>query len=260
MKKLTRIGAGLNAFKFSFAEDLLDEIRDSYSRELHPILNNPLNHHLLEGGRELFRPVGAAGSEYFLASFLRYPLLWLSCNTDNTYQIYKRFFDSLDIEDEVKELVDHDERLVMYCGSLVIGDQSLEHSFHVDYLPGANSYSFLTPLFELDPAHGDLLYKAGGDRIETYCYEVGKGIILGDNFYHCTEPYPGTGRLRVLITITFGTDKMEYWEVIRQTVGKQSAYMKLPCGHRYGACECAAQAVPPVVALNQAEAPPENEI
>src|SRR5271165_1447461 len=104
--KLTRIGAGLNAFKIQFEDGLLGEIRESYRRELLAVFSNPQNLHLFEGGRQLYQPVGASTSEYFLASYGSHPLLWLSCNTPETYQIYRRFFDGLEIESDVKELVD----------------------------------------------------------------------------------------------------------------------------------------------------------
>jgi hypothetical protein len=240
MKKLTRIGDGSNAFKFSFAGELLTEIRESYSRELHPVLSNPQNRHLFEGGRVVRQPFGAASGNYFIWSFLDYPLLWISGNNPETYAIFRRFFDSLDIDDDIKELVDYDEKIVVYCGSLVIGDHSSEHSFHVDYQPGANAYSLLTPLFDLDPGHGDLLYREGDDTIKAYTYEVGEGLLLGDTFYHCTEPYRSTGHLRVLITITLGTDKMEHWDVLKQTIATQSDFLIQPCGHRIGSCNCAA--------------------
>ena len=238
-KRLARLAPGLNAYRFSFAEHLLDEIRDSYRRELQPMLTNPQNQRLFAGGRELRQPLEPATGEYFLVSFLRYPLLWLSSNTANTYAIYRRFLDNLDIEDDVRELVDHGERIVMYCGFLVIGDHSDEHSWHVDYKPGANAYSLLTPLFELDPGQGDLLYKSVGDRVETYPYALGEAVMFGDHFSHCTEPYPGTGRLRILVTLQFGTDKIEHWGVLRQTIESQSDYLILPCGHRRGTCNCA---------------------
>jgi hypothetical protein len=240
MGKLARIGPDLNAFTLRFDEGLLDGIRDSYHRELHSILTNPQNQRLFAGGREIRQPFGAPPNEYFLVSFLTYPLLWLSCNTPETYQVYQRFFDGLGIEDELKKLVDHDSKIVLYCGFLVAGYRSPGHSWHLDYLPGANAYSLLTPLFELDPGHGNLLYKVG-DKVNSHGYEVGEAIMFGDKFMHCTEPYDDTGHLRVLVSLQFGTDKMEYWNTLRQTIESQSNYLVLPCGHRLGTCQCVGQ-------------------
>lgn len=241
VKKLTRIGPGLNAFRLSFADNLLDEIRESYNRELRGVLANPANQRLLAGGRALHQTFGGATSEYYLVTFLSYPLLWLSSNTPRTWQIYKSFFDSLDIEQEVRALVDHDEKIVLYCGFLTIGSHAPEPSWHVDYLPGANAYSLLTPLFELDPAHGDFLYQAGEGLIGTYPYAQGEAIMFGDNFLHCTEPYENTGHLRILITLQFGTDKMEHWKVLRKTIESQSDFLILPCGHQSRTCDCPGQ-------------------
>lgn len=241
MKKLTQLAPGLNAYKLTVTEGLLDEIRDSYTRELHPLLTNPGNRQLLDGGRAFHQPLGAATSEYFMVSYLTHPLLWFSSNTPGTYQIYRRFFDGLGIEDEVRQLVDHAQRIVMYCGFLVIGDHSPGYSWHDDYLPGANAYSLLTPLFELDPGHGDLLYRTHGGKTGTYNYALGEAIMFGDNFSHCTEPYQSTGQLRILVTIQFGTDKMEHWNVLRRTIESQSEFLVLPCGHPLGTCACAAR-------------------
>jgi hypothetical protein len=238
MKKLTQLGAGLNAYKFNFDESLLDEIRDSYARELHPIFSNPENRRLFQGGNKLRQSLGAATKEYFVVSFLSYPLLWLSSNTMETYAIYRRFFDRLDIEDEVKQLVEHDSKIVMYCGFLVVSEFTPEHSWHVDYKPGANAYSMLTPLFDLDPGHGDLLYKSANGQARTYSYETGEAIMFGDHFSHCTEPYESTGHLRVLLTLQFGTDQMRHWDVLRTTIESQSDFLILPCGHLLGSCEC----------------------
>jgi len=238
MEKLTRIGPGLNAFKIRFADCLLDEIRESYRRELRPILSSPESLHLFEGGRELCQPVGASTNEYFMVSYGRHPLLWLSSNTPETYQIYRRFFDSLGIESDLKELVSHDEKIVMYSGFLVIGDRSPGYSWHVDYQPGANAYTLITPLFELDPGHGNLLYKVDDERIVTYRYGLDEAIILGERFVHCTEPYLRTNHMRILVSMTFGTDKLEYWSALRKTIESQSKFLILPCGHRFGTCRC----------------------
>jgi hypothetical protein len=242
MKRLKQLGPGLNAFTLSFADSLLDEMRDSYQRELHPALTDPRNRHLLEGGHSVRQPLGPPGSEYFMVSFMTYPLLWFSSNTMETYRIYRRFYDNLGIDDEVRQLVDHDEKIVMYCGFLVIGDRSNEPSWHFDYVPGANGYSLLTPLFEFDPGHGDLLYRTAGDTVETYMYEMGEAVMFGDHFFHCTQPYDSTGHLRVLATIQFGTDKMQYWETLRKTIESQSDFLILPCGHQAGTCGCAVSA------------------
>lgn len=236
MEKLNQIGNGLNAFTCQFDLSLLDEIKDSYNQELRALLCGHENRGWFEGGQKISQSVGTG--EYFLTSFKHYPLLWFSCNSPNTYQIYRRFFDALYIEEDIKGLVDHDEKIVMYCGFLVVGDRSPDPSWHVDYEAGANAYTLLTPLFELDPEHGNLMYRVNGNQSETYRYRLGEAILVGDHFMHSTEPYSRSSNVRILISMTFGTDKLKYWDVLQKTIATQSNYTILPCGHRLGKCSC----------------------
>ncbi|MFV9614569.1 MAG: hypothetical protein ACNYZG_01365, partial [Gammaproteobacteria bacterium] len=59
-----------------------------------------------------------------------------------------------------------------------------------------------------------------------------------EGFEHATEPYAETDTLRVMLSFTFGTDKSEYWNTLKETIGNQSNYMILPCGHEKGSCQC----------------------
>ena len=252
MKKLTHIGKNLNAYKVQFDDSLLDEIRESYRQDLSKMLKQPNNHYILEGGRNFKLNIGSQGGNYFLTTYQTHPLLWFSSNNDETFQIYKRFLDALNIEDDVKELVDHNEKILLYCGFLVIGDQAPNEAWHVDYLPGANAYTFITPLFELDENHGNLLYRddqSNGNilfrekqsRSNKYSYKLGEGVIFGDHFNHTTEKYNCTNNLRILVSLQFGTDKMEHWDTLRKTIESQSYYLVRPCGHVNGTCQCTPQ-------------------
>ncbi|MGF1522812.1 MAG: hypothetical protein ACFBSF_10910 [Leptolyngbyaceae cyanobacterium] len=237
MQKLIQVGQKLNAFTVQFDEALLNEIRLSYKQEVHHTLITPQAKSILEGGvsrKELLQ----SGGEYFLVSYGKYPLLWLSSNTDKTYQIYRRFFDALKIEEHIKALVDYDKNLVIYCGFLVVGNQAPNPKWHVDYFPGANGYTLITPLFEIVPEHGNLLYKNDQGADSIYQYRLGEAILFGDHFLHSTEPYAPSDRIRVLVSMTFGTDKIKYWDILKKTVGGQSAYLVLPCGHLLGSCIC----------------------
>jgi hypothetical protein len=96
----------------------------------------------------------------------------------------------------------------------------------------------ITPLFDLDDAHGNLMYKAEDSTNHTYNYKMNEAIVFGDGFEHATEPYPESNNLRVMLSFTFGTDKAKYWNVLKQTIDSQSNYMILPCGHEKGTCQC----------------------
>lgn len=226
----------LDAYTMDFDGCLLDEVRASYRRELEPLLDDPRNQYLFEGGRSHKARVGRQGS-YFALSFESYPLLWFSNNDAETYALFRRLFDALAIEDQVRELIDCRERVVMYCGFLVIGDRAPAAQWHADYAPGAPAFTLITPLFELDPGHGHLLYQAGGETYR-YHYRLNEAILFGDKTAHTTEPYPPTDRKRVLVSLTFGSDKLEHWPLLQQSLDTQARYFMLPCGHIRGTCEC----------------------
>lgn len=226
----------LDAYTFRFEEALLDEIRESYRRRLAPLLESPQNQYLFEGGRTHRVRVGKS-APYFALSFESYPLLWLSNNDAETYALFRRFFDSLGIEEEVRKLVDYREKIIMYCGFLVIGDRAPASQWHCDYTPDANAFTLITPLFELEPGHGHLLYKLGNET-QRYQYTLGEAIFFGEKTAHTTEPYEPSEKKRILLSMTFGTDKIEYWPQLKETLDTQAEYFVLPCGHVYGTCKC----------------------
>ena len=67
---------------------------------------------------------------------------------------------------------------------------------------------------------------------------MNEAIVFGDGFEHATEPYPESESLRVMLSFTFGTDKVEHWNILKETIDCQSNYMILPCGHEKGTCQC----------------------
>ena len=238
MTDLVRIGPDLNAFTLKFDEDLLDDIRALYRRDIHPFIRDRRTSGSWRAGKSFVSQSRNPGSQYFVVSYGHNPLLWVSCNTAETHALYRRFFDRLAIEPLLGQFVDHDRHLVMYCGFLVIGDRAPSPKWHLDYAAGANAYTLITPLFELEPGHGHLLDRIGRDEIATYRYAVGDAIVFGDHFYHSTQPYDRAGRARVLVSMTFGTDKLKDWPLLEQTIGEQSNYLVLPCGHEAGTCRC----------------------
>jgi hypothetical protein len=234
--KLKLLHPELDAYTLRFEDSLLDEIRDSYRRELSPLLENPKNQYLFQGGRTHRARVGKSGS-YFALSFENYPLLWFSNNDAQTYAIFRRFFDALAIENELRELVDCRQKIIMYCGFLVIGDRAPAAQWHCDYAPGANAFTLITPLFELEPGHGHLLYRLG-NQAERYQYNLGEAILFGEKTAHTTERYSQSVKKRILVSLTFGTDKLEYWPHLKESLDTQAQYFMLPCGHVYGTCNC----------------------
>lgn len=235
MKKLKPLKENLNAYTFYFDPSLLDELKESYRNELYDYLNHHSNSSLFHGNKVICQILNA---NYLMASYKEYPLLWLSSNSENSYQLFHRFFMQLAIESDLKELVDYHEQIVMYCGFFVIGNRAPYHHWHVDYQPGANAYTLITPLFSLSEEHGHLAYKIDKEHRDIYRYRSGEAIVFGDRFSHATEIYSPTNHLRILVSMTFGTDKLEYWEIIKKTVTNQSLYIIMPCGHVKDCCQC----------------------
>jgi len=176
--------------------------------------------------------------QFHVSSYGTAPLLWISSNNAHTYQLFKSFMDEIDVMDYIKELVDFEDHIEVYCGFFVVGKKMDRQTWHKDYMDGANAYTLITPLFDLEESHGNLMYKDASSNIKTYQYKMNEAVIFGDGFEHATEPYPESDTLRVMLSFTFGTDKAEYWNILKETIENQSNYMILPCGHEKGTCQC----------------------
>lgn len=241
LKRLDALEGAANAYTFEFAESQLSGVRDSYTRELQRILHDPRNQSALEGGRALHGTLGGPEAAYFVVSYGHNPLLWISANNAATFSIFEEFFDRLRIRDDIRQLVDHRHTAQLYSAFFVVCDRAPAATWHLDYVDGANAYTLITPLFSLAADHGHLLYRHNA-RPESSCrfdYEIGRAIVFGDGFPHSTEPFRWSSNLRVLVSLTFGTDDNTYWPLLRKTLGRQARYVRLPCGHEFQSCICA---------------------
>jgi hypothetical protein len=260
MKRLIQLGAGLNAYRLVFEPALVDDLRNVYLDAVAGHLNLADNRYLLDGGRFITAGWEHGPYKFHASSYGRSPLLWVSNDNMETYRVFERFFRALGVADDMKPLTDFDQAIVLYSGFFVVGDHLDEPAWHLDYRDGANAYTLMTPLFQLDCGHGRLLYRddsASAGRfplIGKYAYNLGEAVIFGDRFLHSTEPYGLTASLRVLVSLTFGSDKLDHWKVLEQTVGTQSNFMMLPCGHWRGACDCLRASELPQ--LGSADGPP----
>jgi hypothetical protein len=238
MKHLQQLEPGLNAYKVSFDTSLLNPLRTMFDTYLRERLGREGYAYLFAGMEQINIQMKLEELRFHVTSYGAAPLLWISANNADTYDIFKAYLTDLDIMDEIKELVDFDDHIEVYCGFFVVGKHMDRQTWHKDYRDGANGYTLITPLFELDRSHGNLMYKNALSAVKTYDYKMGEAVIFGDGFEHATQPYGETGELRVMLSLTFGTDKMEYWDILKETIGDQSNYMILPCGHEKGTCEC----------------------
>ena len=240
MTTVTRIGADLNGFTFGFDEELLETIRGAYRDHVADYLAAPEQSSLFEGGRSKSGEFGTNDQQFYYITYRKAPLFWVSNNNWHTYGLFRDLFDALDIKESVKGLVDYKDDITLYSGFFVVGDRGDTEHWHVDYHPGANAYTLITPLFDLQPGQGNLLYRNSDRVAQTYPYKVGEAIIFGDQFSHTTEPYPRTDGPRVLLSLQFGTDKPVHWNILKKTIASQSLFLVLPCGHQRGTCQCSA--------------------
>lgn len=238
MKHLKQVSPGLNVYTAAFDSHLLDKLRTAFNTHLRQGLSEEQNAHLLAGGKSINIDVTYQKYNYHVESYGQAPLLWVSNNNLRTYNLFKSFLKSLDIIDDIKTLVDFEKHIRMYCGFFVIGNKMDVQTWHVDYMPGANAYTLITPLFEPDESHGNLIYRDQDKNVKTLKYKMNEAVIFGDHFQHATEPYEKSDKLRVMVSLTMGTDKLEHWEILKQTIGAQSSFMILPCGHQRGTCNC----------------------
>ena len=81
------------------------------------------------------------------------------------------------------------------------------------------------------------MYYDQNSEVDVYEYRAHEAILLGDDFYHSTETYARTSNIRVLLSLTLGTDKLKYWPKLEKTVGHQSEFVILPCGDQRGTCD-----------------------
>lgn len=228
-----------NAYTFEFDTALLSSARDVYANYVSRTLwNDPSAP--FEGGKVLRQRIAVPpwGHDYLLVTFGKAPLLWISNDCAASYGMFKKFFDAIGITEDVKKLVDYDRAIVMYSGFFVVSNRMEQPKWHVDYQEGANGFTLITPLFTLEEGHGNLVYRNEDNSVGRYIYKYGEAIMFGDRFLHATEPYPTAQTERVLLSITFGTDKVEHWPTLGQTIGGQSDYYILPCGHQAKTCSC----------------------
>jgi len=238
MRHLARLADHPNAYRLAFDDACLNELRTLYEGEVREYLDLPQNAELLTSGKYVEARWQHGSHNYFACSYDTAPLLWVSTNDIGTHDVFDRFFRSLDVADDVKEIVDVDRKVIVYNGFFVIDDHSPATKWHVDYFDGANGLTLITPLFDLIGAQGNLLYRDPESITRKYRYRRGEAIVLGDRFVHSTEPYQKTTSRRVLVSLTFGTDKLDYWPILKATVGMQSEFMLLPCGHQKDTCAC----------------------
>jgi hypothetical protein len=155
-------------------------------------------------------------------------LRWISPNSIQSYKRFQSVFYRLGVPDHVIQYLDMKHTVRMYSGFLVVRSAISEPNFHVDWEETKNqAFTLLTPLPGSAEGAGLLYHKIDGS-IEEYIYTQGEAIIFGEDFYHSSKPQVST-RPCALLSFTFGTDKMEYWDQMSNATEQGNLY-RLPDG------------------------------
>tara|TARA_X000001036_G_scaffold392987_1_gene392178 strand:- start:68 stop:706 length:639 start_codon:yes stop_codon:yes gene_type:complete len=156
---------------------------------------------------------------------------WISNNSFRSYSVFYECFNNLQLSNIFKQFVDHKTNLMLYSGFFVSRSTCLDFNFHNDWIPECqnNAFTLITPL--IHPKDGiNLIYKDIDGKNQKYTYQVGKAIVFGGNFIHSTDIGTSTSP-SVLLSMTFGTDKMNLWEPISKTALHQGNLVRLPNGN-----------------------------
>ncbi len=158
---------------------------------------------------------------------------WRSANSFRSYGVFLDCFERLGLSRILSPFVEYERRIVLYGGFFVTRSKCDGHDFHVDWVEETenNAFTFLAPLIHPHGAPG-LVYRDVRGEIRSYDYTPGRGILLGSRFRHSTDQ--GTSDTpSVLLSLTFGTDKMQHWDGISKTALRQGNLIRLPNGLFY---------------------------
>jgi hypothetical protein len=214
----------------AFSPELLSPLRRLFEREIAPALLPEM----LTGGTRWQQRLAA--TDFAVFSYNAAPLLWISGNNARGFGWFQAFFDQLNlpsIDGQPPQL---------YGGFFVVGNKASELLWHDDYTEFANAYTLLTPLYPFREDQGHLLYypviaddntAAPDINIQEplqYTYKEGEALLIGHGLQHATEPYVSK-HLRVLVSLTFGGQDMQYWPQLKPVLKGQSFFYRKPCGH-----------------------------
>lgn len=171
-------------------------------------------------------------------SYDTYPLLWVTNHSFKSYRHFHTFFKALQLDSVLRRHVSFRKQLIMYSGFFVVGHHAKEKMWHYDYRHGAQGMTLITPLFDWHPPHGHLLYQRPDGSEGVYTYTKNQAIVLGEGVLHSTQPYAASDTLRVLVSLTLGSDQWKHWELLKANIAEQSHFYIQPCGHAVDHCDC----------------------
>ena len=156
-------------------------------------------------------------------------ICWLSNADEAAYRWFETLFRRLKLDETVAPFVAHDSQIRLYSGFFVTRSHCDALDRHYDWFTEQNcAFTTMIPL-TANAAGMGLTYETVQGPERYYAYRQGKGIAFGAGFYHSTA----VGHLderAVFLSLTFGTDRMDEWEMIEKTAGRQGRFFCQPDG------------------------------
>lgn len=157
-------------------------------------------------------------------------MLWISHSDVESFTFFENLFRASRIAELVTHHIDYKDTIQLYSGFFVSRGRCTKPNFHFDWIDANNNaFTFLMPLTSNCQDMGLTYITVRGDQAE-YRYRPNKALLFGDFFYHSTAPGETAERC-VLLSFTFGTDKMEHWPAIAQTAAAQGRLHRRPDGN-----------------------------
>ena len=157
-------------------------------------------------------------------------ITWISADSFRSYSVFLECFERLKLASIFAPLIEHQSSIILYSGFFVKRLRCSDYNFHVDWQNDCdnNAFTLIAPLLLPEKSPG-LVYYDANHQIKKYSYSLSKAIVFGSGFIHSTD-IGSTHSPVVLLSLTFGTDDMKYWDAISKTALSQSRLMRLPCG------------------------------
>jgi hypothetical protein len=171
------------------------------------------------------------GLEFFVMQLANWnsDLRWISQADERSFEFFEDLFRRTGAAGHVERYVDLAKAITLYSGFFVTRRTCTKPYFHVDWNDGHNdAFNFITPLTENCGELG-LLYRDMLGQERKYTYRLGKALIIGDKFLHSVEPGEAAEPV-VLLSFTFGTDKMDRWPLLSKTAAHQGVTHRRPDG------------------------------
>jgi hypothetical protein len=154
---------------------------------------------------------------------------WISQADVAAFAFFDALFAELDLARQFAPHIACDRAPVLYSGFFVTRSRSTGGGWHYDWIDGNNDGFTLIAPISANCAELGLVYHDLRGEERRLDYRRGKGVVFGDHFHHATAPGE-TAQPTVLLSLSFGTDRMERWHRLSATAAHQGLMHRRPDG------------------------------